>query len=77
MTTAQVKKENCLKYFGQEKEDETSPNYPEYVEAMRTWYTSSERYWLGVEQLQQEAIEEKDYYTLGCDKYHAWKDDQL
>jgi hypothetical protein len=21
--------------------------------------------------------EEKDYYTLGCDKYHAWKDDQL
>ena len=77
MTTAQVKKENCLKYFGQEKENPTSPNYQKYAEAMRTWYTSSECYWLGVEQLKEETVEEKDYYDIGCDKYHSLKDDQL
>lgn len=73
MTTAEVQKENCLKYFGQEKEDETSPNYKKYVEAMRAWYTSYEYHCQMMEDEEEEYV--KDWIDIDCDKYHEWRDE--
>lgn len=66
-----------MKYFGSLIFDDNHPNYKLYQEKMSEWYTSSERYWLAFEESKAEGSLDEDWDSIACDKYHAWKDDQL
>lgn len=75
--TEKLDRKYRMKYFGSMTIDYNHPNYKLYSEKMRAWYTSSERYWLAFEEAQKEAVYEKDQMDIDCEKYHAWKDEQL
>ena len=75
--TEELTRKYRMKYFGSLIYDDNHPNVKLYQEKMREWYTSSERYWLAFEEAEKEAVYEKDKMDIDCEKYHAWKDEQL
>lgn len=74
MKTAEVELMYCQKYFGQDKIDYNSPNYPNYKSDMREWFRSYEYYCQMVEEEEQEEYV-KDWIDIDCDKYHEWRDE--
>jgi hypothetical protein len=71
MTRAELKKLN-IKHFGVDLFMVNHPNYSKWADEFLMLNPDP------VEETEEQYdSNEKDYYTLGCDKYHAWKDDQL